>query len=282
MLRFTPTGAVAAPTTLQIRVTREYPGRVAAGAPEATGELSAAEVLANVEHFTVGAGPRGRPVDRLVLAGVGLGARPGLAEAVDAARSLGIAGLTVHLGRGERAGFAGSALADRADAVAVAVRDAVDVADVAALVGSGPHVVAVALLDAPGLASLPDTARALSRTGVDRVVLTWPLTGAPPPSAAAAAAAALAALEILDTAGVAAGVKGLPACRLGGAERLWRSANRWYVDAAHQRGAALLFFPDVVRFGKGESCRFCAADARCDGAPRAWLDAGLVGALTPL
>ena len=49
-----------------------------------------------------------------------------------------------------------------------------------------------------------------------------------------------------------------------------KSQNRWYVDADHQKEAALLFFPGVVTFAKGDVCRFCAADGACDGALPAW------------
>jgi hypothetical protein len=27
----------------------------------------------------------------------------------------------------------------------------------------------------------------------------------------------------------------------------------------------MMFFPDVVRFFKGDACRFCALDGECDG-----------------
>ena len=83
--------------------------------------------------------------------------------------------------------------------------------------------------------------------------------------------------------GIPCGVKGLPICRLDGdVDAAWRSGNRWYVDAAHQCDAALLFFPGVVRFSKGDSCRFCSADGRCDGVPEPWLERGLAGPLIPI
>jgi hypothetical protein len=73
-------------------------------------------------------------------------------------------------------------------------------------------------------------------------------------------------LPKLSDAGVRVAVKGLPACYLGEWKHLaGRTANRWYVDADHQLDRALLFFPDVVAFHKGEACRFCPADGACDG-----------------
>ena len=90
-------------------------------------------------------------------------------------------------------------------------------------------------------------------------------------------------MDLLLTAGIDVGLKGLPACRLTRhRERMWRSRNRWYVDAGHQRDKALLFFPDVTRFAKADACRFCSWSDRCDGAPDAWLRAGLAGTLTPV
>ena len=91
------------------------------------------------------------------------------------------------------------------------------------------------------------------------------------------------AVAPLEAAKVAWGIKGLPACRLGAlSDRLWRSGNRWYVDAEHQGTEALLFFPDVLRFAKGDACRFCALDGKCDGVPEPWLAAGLAGRLEPV
>ena len=84
------------------------------------------------------------------------------------------------------------------------------------------------------------------------------------------------------------GIKGLPLCTLVDlpvadlADRVWRTGNRLYVDADHQRSEALLFQPDLVRFVKVDACRFCAVQARCDGVASSWLERGLVGPLTPV
>jgi len=282
VLRFTASGAVSSPTTLQIRVTRRFEGRVHAGAPHPAGTLTAEEVRENVLHFTQDVGPRRSPCDALVLSGVSLSTQAGLADALADRRALGIARVSVHLGRGDRAVFARSALGALTDAVAVTVAGVQDVADVARLSADGLWVTAVVVLDAKGMAHAATWVRALAATSVSRVVLPWPLSGPTPPPASAVAQVARGLLACLDGAGVVAGIKGLPACKaMVPAARVWRSANRWYVDSEHQRGEALLFFPDVVAFAKGEGCRFCPLDGRCDGAPRIWVDAGVVGELSP-
>lgn len=286
MLKWTAAGAVSTPSTLQVRVTRRFPGRVAAGAPEPERNLSDAEVRANLEHFTVHRrGPRTTPCTRLVLSGVDLDQHSGLGAVLDVARTWGIEHVTLHLGHGHRERLVRSPLGRGVDAVALRVAEEADLPDVAALAAGGPFVTALLLLDTEGLQRLDALAAGLARARPGRVVLTWPFPPSdPPPPAARVAAALPAALATLDAAGLPAGVKGLPACALGEVppERLWRSANRWYVDAAHQRDAALLFFPDVVRFARTEACRFCAWAGRCDGAPEPWLQAGLAGRLHPL
>ena len=277
MLRWTAAGAVAGPRTVQIRVTCRYPGRVRAGAPVPTRSLTPGELLANLRYFTEELrGPRTRSCDAVVLSGLELAAWPDLPAALAQARSWGVERVTLHLARPDLGDLSG------VDAVALTVR--AGQADAVAALRERAHVTAVALLDAENLADPVALCRALVRAAPHRVVLTWPLPPADPPPAVDAVLPALRALlGPLDAAGIPAGVKGLPVCslaELGG--RLWRSANRWYVDAEHQRGRALLFFPDVVRFHKADVCRFCAADARCDGVPGAWVAAGRVGPLSPL
>ena len=77
----------------------------------------------------------------------------------------------------------------------------------------------------------------------------------------------------LTEAGVEAGLKGLPACVVPGLspDWVWRTQNRFYVDADHQGEQALLFFPDIVRWAKSDVCRYCPHDLRCDGVAEPWL-----------
>lgn len=280
MLHWTTGGAVAAPETLQIRVTARYPGRLAAGAPAPTRTLDDDEVRDNVRCFTVERrGPRTRPCRALVLAGVDLAGRHGLGDVLADARGWGVERVVLHVGHGDRAALGASPVARHVDAVAMTVADD-DLADVAAL-ARRLDVTAVVRLDAATLPRLAGLARGLAAVRPSRVVLTWPFPGdEEPPHADRVAAALPEAVRALDAAGVSCGIKGLPACRLGDlGARLWRSGNRWYVDADHQRDRALLFFPDVVRFARTEECRFCAISDRCDGAPEAWLRRGLAGVL---
>jgi len=283
MLRFTAAGVVSTPTTVQIRVTRTLPGRLAAGAPVPERTLSDDEVEANLHHFVVGLrGPRTRACTALVLSGVQLQARHGLAQVVRRARSWGLQRVTLHLGRDERLALRRTPLAECLDDLAIVVRDELDLGDVAALGRQGLAVTAVLPLDQAGLARLQGTASALARIRPRRVVLTWPLDGELPPHAARVAPLLPAPVEQLEQAGVSVLIKGLPLCALGPLARLGgRTRNRWYVDAAHQLDQALLFFPDVLRFAKEDGCRWCSLEPECDGAPARWLAARRTGPLHP-
>ncbi|MCO4743226.1 MAG: hypothetical protein KC912_00465 [Proteobacteria bacterium] len=283
MLSFTAAGAVATPTVVQVRVTRSFPDRVSAGAPIPTRSLSVEELRANLRHFVVDmAGPRSRACDALVLSGLALERLDGLVELLAEARTWGLQRITVHAGADDAPSLA-SGLGAQINDAAVTVRSREQAEQLAAWQPANLRVTAVVPLVDEVIERTSAVAAALIRARPERVVLTWPFPPADaPPPAHRAAEAVPKILAQLDEHGIAAGVKGLPACRLGGASRIWRSQNRWYVDAEHQCGDALLFFPRVVRFAKEDACRYCSVEARCDGAPEAWLRAGLVGQLSPL
>lgn len=286
MITWTGAGAVAAARALQVRVEARFPERVRAGAPQPSRALTDDELSANVQAFTVGRrGPRDVAVDTLVLSAVGTARAAGVAAQVRAARTLGIERVSLH-GSVVVPEVAAGALEGQADDVALRVADevAADVAvGIAARCPARVHVVVP--LSAEVLPILDALAARLAQATV-RVLLTWPFPGAdePPPPAPEVAAAALAGpAAALRDAGVTVGVKGLPRCVLDGVEGgAGRTRNRWYVDADHQAPHALRFLPDIVRFRKPDSCRFCAADTTCDGVASRWLDLGLAAGLRPI
>lgn len=267
-IAFTPAGAVPAPDTLQIRVDPDFPGRVPAGAASPSRALADAEVAEAVRRFTRG-GPRARAVTRLVLSGVPTQRLAGLATVVAEARALGVTHVTLHLAAGTPPG------AVPADSVVARLRHDDDPAWLAAF--PGVHRVGVLVLDA-SFAAPPRR----PSDGIDRVVGSWPFPPEGPPLAADRLGAALDAIAAWRGQG-AWSLAGIPPCVAGRhGVRSTRARNRWYVDADHPASEPLMFFPDVVRYAKLDACRFCAADARCDGVARAWLDAGPGVPLAPL
>lgn len=275
MLTWTEAGAVERPRVVQIRLQRSYPGRVRAGAPVPTRSMPTAEVLANVSWFA-DAGTRGRACDALVLSGVGAASRPDLGEICAAARAAGMARVTLHAGVEDLEAIRAEGVP--VDQIVLPLQPAEAGATLAAGArvilacrAAGVSVVANTVLTPGALPLLPAAARAAVAAGVAGFTLTFPFpvdgaqAGAVVP-APRVVAALRGVVPGLQAAGIPVAIKGLPICYLGElGDRVRRSANRWYVDADHQLGKALLFFPDVVAFHKGESCRFCAADGRCDG-----------------
>ena len=289
MIRWTEAGAVTFPRTVQIRAQRRYPGRIRAGAPLPSRDLTPAELRENIRHFTAGMRtPRTAPCGALVLSGAGVAEREDLADAIRLARDEGVVHVTLHADVGDAAASPHLAGVDR---LVVPVRPET-VSGAAALVAAaraaGRDAVATVLLSSDALPALPAMIAALLAARPSQVVLTYPFPAGDAPTEgvplpAAAVAALSAALPLLDRAGIRARVKGLPACFLGAQDRrLARTHNRWYVDAEHQGAAALLFFPGVIAFFKAEGCRFCAAEYRCDGFFEAYLSRAGVKPLRPV
>lgn len=285
MLRWTAAGAVEEPTAVQIRIRAEFAGRIRAGAPEPARSLTLDEVEQNLAWFARDrVGPRTPACTRAVLSGVP--DPPQLVPVVERARALGIEHFVWHLG-------AAPIDPELAGAVDVLVRVARGPWDLDGPEASGLdcalHVVVP--LEAGVFHGLDRMAQWLIDRGPDRVVFQWPFpgSGSLPSRASEAAAAVRGAVTLLASAGVPVGVKGLPPCLLAPgpvvgrwAEHAWRSANRWYVDADHQKDEALVFFPELVRLTKVEACRFCSVSDRCEGVVEEWLGQGLVGVLTPV
>jgi len=290
MIRWTSSGAVSSPRTVQMRVQRRYPSRIRAGAPLPTRSLSADELRDNIRYFTAGLRtPRTAPCTSLVLSGAGVAQRPDTPEAIALARAEGVRWVTLHVDAGDLHALPAAALAD-VDVLVIPTRpDVLDDAAAAAVAArrAGAAPVVNLTLTAASLAALDAILASLRACAPRRVLLTYPFptaaAGPDLPPADAAVQAIRTALGALDEAGIEAAVKGLPACYLGThGGRLARTTNRWYVDADHQQGDALLFFPGVASFYKSEVCRFCAADYRCDGYFKAYLERDGAQALRPV
>jgi hypothetical protein len=237
------------------------------------------ELLANLRHFTEGArGPRTIPCRGLVVSGVGVLGREDLPEALLEARRLGIEWIVLHVG-GEDLESCGASHRARGPDVIVLPLQPDEVGGgllagaraVRALREQGVRVAVNTVLNGRAVERLAPVARSVLRVLPDEVTFTYPFpvngdAGGEAPPIPRTLTALREALGILASEGVRPRVKGLPACYLGpDAALLGRSSNRWYVDADHQLGQALLFFPEVVAFHKEEICRFCELDGACDG-----------------
>ncbi len=282
MLRWTAAGAVLMPSAVQIRCGTEGLAGLAAGAPALSSPMSADDVVNNLSWFVNRLDPRQTRCTTAVLSDPSDDVDV-LSRGVEAAREVGLRRLTVHVPP-ERVHLAARL---GADAVAVPVTSL----HAASWKACTVELTAVVPLARERLPELTALAARFVKLRPNRVVFHWPspVPGAePPPRYDVLGAPLRVAVAALDAASIAWGVKGLPACALAAMgmsapeAHAWRTHNRWLVDAQHQLGAALLWFPQVVRAIHVDSCRVCRAASRCDGVALQWLEAGLAGPLEPI
>ena len=270
-LRWTSAGAVASPEALQIRAAPAFVSRIAVGAPAPSRALTDDEVTANVAHFTRDrSGPRDQPVRTVIVSGCVT-----VPTSIDAWRRWGVQRIVAHVD--DQVAMWTSAV----DEVVLGVHRPDQPIDAD---GATVNIE----LNASVLAGLGGLMQRIDESGARRVILTWPFprAEAPVPPTAAEVVRALHESGVLERSDRV--IKGLPPCTFartgisGPPIAAGRTRNRWYVDSDHQRGAALLFFPDLVRFARPDSCRVCRWSDRCDGVADAWLALGLAGPLVPL
>ncbi len=286
MITWTAAGAVESPTMLQVRVEQRFEGRIEAGAPNPERSLTPEELLDNLRYFTEERrGPRTSPCTSLVLSGQGVVAREDLRSAIQSARSWGVERVTLHLGEGDIEGFDVPSWRGWVDTLVVpVVLGGVGLAGSEALMAlankAGISVVSNLQLDSKVLENMGPVLEVICRVRPQSAVFTHPFPrGVGDTRVLAPLDVVLSGLRAaqcsLKAVGIPWVVKGLPVCWLNGlVARPSRSSNRWYVDAAHQREEALLFFPDVVHMSKAEPCRFCSRNSDCDGFFDEWLARG--------
>jgi len=288
LVRWTASGAVAAPEFLQIRVAPQFVERVSVGAPVPTRAMKPDEVDANVRHFTEGMrGPRSRPVRQLVLSGLdGPEGLDALGSRTDGWRRHGIETIVLHVGATAAARVLGSSLGQDADRIVVTVASVnASVRAALARLPMGELGLSVSLTDdvRKGLGALVED---LAAHPAQSLAWVWPFPApnTPAPPRATEVVSALSIAGALDLHG--ARLVHVPRC-LDPRKRepsipRWRTRNRFYVDAGHQLEEALLFFPDLVQLAKPDRCRFCREDLACDGVASPWLAQGRTGPLEPM
>jgi hypothetical protein len=220
----------------------------------------------------------------MVFSGSSLSLHGDLEVLVREARGFGVKRVVLHAESGELEQLAGRGWADEIVVSASRPQAVTDLLVIGAVEGL---VTLVLPLSREVFADFPQLLEQVRCLSVNRLVLTWPLGGeTPPPSSTELVDSLESGRDLLDDLTISWGIKNLPPCQFGqggfGDEKLWRSSNRWYVDTDHQRDKALLFFPEVVRFHKGDSCRYCKWDLQCDGVLERWYRQGLTKALQPL
>jgi hypothetical protein len=244
-------------------------------------DLDIGEVRDNLRFFLkTSRNPRSVPCETVVLSGLRIDLCDGLTAVLEEAEGWGMRRSVAHLHAPKPHLLAALR---RVDTVVLSVWAETDLSAMGGATQRSANTRMVVPLVGP-VHTVATRIAAVVAARPDGVVLSWPLAASEPIDVSEVGQHLDGWTAPLDAAGIPWGLKGLPACVVPACRTrpkvVWRSNNRWYVDADHQREAALLFRPDVVRYTKPDSCRRCRLTPRCDGVPQRVLP--LLGPLVPI
>ncbi len=266
MLRWTAAGAVTFPETLQLRLAKQHPDRIQVGAPRPSKQLSIAAVEENFHYFckTLDS-TRTKPCSALTLTGLQDETEASLTEIDTLIRQYSFSYVTCHIDIKSQSIIHKLSSLNR---ISVAIQNPRQL-DQYQFSLFAPHQLRFTIvLNRSNLQSLRSIYQALQPYSDSHIHFLYPfplsktiIQNAPSPVALEAALQ-----ELPDE----ISVSGIPPC-LTKRANLKQTSNRWYVDADHQKEKALLFFPDLLRYYKSDSCRFCKLNTQCDGFFRQYL-----------
>ena len=257
MLCWTKSGAVPWPTTVQIRLAQKYEQRIVAGAPHPSRQLSIEEFRDNAHYFRVTLHTsRSKPCDSITLTALHEENPKRIAVLSQILQDLQYRYIRAHIDHQSQHLIKSL---DFAHHISLAIRHPTDWAKYE-LKSISPRRLYISILlnndTLPHLFSLFE-----SFPQGSHITLLYPF---PLSDTLIHTAPNIPALQkILKRVSKNINIAGLPQClsyRQGK-----KTSNRWYVDADNQKEQALLFFPDLLRYYKSESCRFCTENAFCDG-----------------
>ena len=256
MLCWTRAGAVPWPTTVQIRLAKNY-GGIKAGAPLPSRQLSITEFSENVHYFrhTLDT-PRSKACHSITLSALQQENAERLHSIKTILCDLQYTYIRAHIDQNSQHLLP---FLDFAQHIALSIHHPNDWKSYN-IKGVDPKRLRVSILlnndTLPHITSL----RTQIPSEIDFTLLyPFPLS----PKLILSAPPIHKVQELISLLPPSIKIAGLPQClslRFGK-----KTSNRWYVDADHQKNSALLFFPDLLRYYKAESCRFCAQNAFCDG-----------------
>lgn len=269
MIRWTSSGVVGYPKAVQIRLTKNYPSRIAGKAPQPSRELSPSELLNNIEYFTTGLKtPRTRPCNRLILSGIQEHQRSSIEQVIFSLVKYEMAQLVLHIPPNELKFFIEIENTTQSDLKYVcSIKTLNDLIKTAPLAST--ETTLSIMLNTEVLSNWDTCIEQLRMSSLDTVVFHYPYPGAnekPEYDLSLLISKLELVKKAFENSPLKIFCKGLPICYLHPLDFSYQQTqNRWYVDADHQKEEALLFLPDVIQYHKADSCRFCSFDSKCDG-----------------
>lgn len=261
MISWTSSGLVRTPNTVQIRCNSEMPKELKAGAPSPNRSLSNQELAENLQYFRFALDtPRTIPCSSLTLSGLN-GDDSGRFETI---KQFPFDYITLHVSSDSinwmelahyQQGYQRISIPLNAKTAALQIPS-----------WAISKTTLVISLEEGLEAWLPSAIERANQENWNPFVFLYPF----PLNRQSSPLSPQKAIELLEqlTKNCKKNpiIKGLPYCLAKTKYTLFaKTTNRWYVDAAHQKEKALLFFPDVSCYYKDDQCRFCRHNEECDG-----------------
>ena len=257
MLCWTKAGAVPWPTTVQIRLAKRYEHRIQAGAPSPSRQLSLKEFQENAHYFrhTLNTS-RSKPCHAMTLSALQEETPSRLERIAHILRDLQYSYVRAHIDLQAQSLLP---YLDFADHIALSIQhpDTWKLYDLKAI--DPARIYVSILLNHETYAHIDTLCTEIPKEITITLLYPFPLS----PELIQSAPPIHAIQEQMKHLPPSIQLAGLPPCL--SVREGKKTSNRWYVDADHQKESALLFFPDLLRYYKSESCRFCVKNASCDG-----------------
>lgn len=257
MLRWTDSGAVTWPQTLQIRISKRYDQRIKANAPEPTRRMSLAEIQDNLQYFRHKLDtPRTKPCSSITLSGL----QEESMESIEALKVvLGLFDFSYIRAHLDTQSIHLASHLEFVDHISITLHDSIILPPHADLYAKVQYSIA---LSSQNLVVLSEMIASLQAIYAFPITLMYPfplrtdiIHNAP------SIQDVQKAVQHIDP---NIPIVGIPKC-LSLRSLSKKTSNRWYIDADHQKDQALLFFPDLLRYYKSDECRFCSMATKCNG-----------------
>ena len=260
MLRWTKAGAVNAPTTVQIRLAKNYEQRVPAGAPHPSRRLLLTEIKENLHYFrhTLDT-PITTPCSSITLSGLQEEDEESIAKIAFEIQKIGFHYSRAHVDTKSAHLLPSLSFAHH---ISLSIHHEMDQTKYNIPNNLLSKIQWTIVLNTSTISSLHKIIDTLTSQHPFPITLLYPF---PLNENIIRTAPSIEKLQkTLQTIKSSIPIVGIPQC-LSMRTHSKRTSNRWYVDADHQKEQALLFFPDLLRYYKSEACRFCSATLECDG-----------------
>ena len=257
MLCWTKAGAVPWPTTVQIRLAKRYEHRIRAGAPSPSRQLTLQEFQENARYFrhTLDTS-RSKPCHAITLSALQEETPSRLENIAQVIRTFQYDYVRVHIDLQAQHLLPYLTFADH---IALSIQHPKEWSEYNLHMIDPARLYISILMNHETLLHIHNLRAAIPEGITITLLYPFPLS----PKLIQTAPPLHTIQEQIARLPPSIQVAGLPPCL--SLREGKKTSNRWYVDADHQKDSALLFFPDLLRYYKSESCRFCVENASCDG-----------------